>query len=136
MIMSERRLNDVYDITIETKMTSENWYQVVDEVSRSAATSLLNVYFGSLFANAWNDGIDLEKEKLGDFLRDKVHLGYTEDLFDYLNEYGELFWKYEEIPLLVIREKGTGRVANPSFNASEMWGAEIMDTYMETVKQQ
>ena len=125
-------LFDKYDITVESRMTADNWNELIEDVNSSLVCQLLTLSCYNLLSNAMEEGYNIAVEKLGDFWNQK---GFScSDMNKILNDFGYLFYKYEEIPVVVIKGKETKEITKVDCQSACYAQTEDINNFMEVVK--
>ena len=136
-------LFDKYDITIESRMTADNWNELIEDVNSSLVCQLLTLSCYNLLSNAMEEGYNIAVEKLGDFWnqkgfscsRKRTYYPLTvSDMNKILNDFGDLFYKYEEIPVVVIKGKETKEITKVDCQSACYAQTEDINNFMEVVK--
>ena len=113
------------DISVETSSTVDDWQALVDESNASKMSQMFNLASYALLKSCLESGWNPDTEGLGDWyiehIKDDVKKESSQDYRDFfkdhkddqakmLNDYGKAYMKADHIPLIIIRDKKTGKI--------------------------
>lgn len=132
---------DQFDIEMVTEASVENWIEAVEDAEKSLVSSVLNRIFMSMLTASCGAGWLKSGMKLGDFVdRSVVNNGVSEetikenrDINEILSRYGDVYLKERDVPVILLRDKETGKIIDSSFDKDFMNTQFLFSAFMDEI---